>query len=69
MKAIFFCYDENTSLRDKLIDQAHALSLIGFLVLVFLDWSYWKAAPYPIHTLLVYGLIFTFMFLRFVGQT
>lgn len=65
MKAIFFCYDDGTATVDKFLDQIHIASVISFLVIIFLDWSYWKAAPYSVHTLILHGIVFTFLFLRF----
>ena len=40
-------------------------TLIAFTVIVFLDWPYWKTAPYSVHTLITNGIVFTFLFLRF----
>ena len=57
-----------TTERDRLIDKIHAATLVGFILIVALDWSYWKTAPYPIHTCTVYGIIFTFIFLRNATQ-
>ena len=63
---VFPCYSsETTSMRDVLVDQIHAISLVSFLLIVFFDWPYWKTAPFPLHTMIVYGIIFTFMFIRF----
>lgn len=41
------------------------LSLGGWSVLVFLDWTYWKAAPYSVHSEIAHGIVFTLLFLRF----
>lgn len=57
-----------TTLRDKLVDKIHLGTLLAFIFIVFLDWSYWKTAPYSLHTLIVYGIIFSFIFLRFGTQ-
>ena len=57
-----------TTLRDKLVDKIHFATLLTFIFIVFLDWSYWKTAPYSVHTLIVYGIIFSFIFLRFGTQ-
>ena len=57
-----------TTLRDKLVDKIHLATLLTFIFIVFLDWSYWKTAPYSVHTLIVYGIIFSFIFLRFGTQ-
>jgi hypothetical protein len=65
MKGLFFCYDGETYLVDKMIDQIHIATLVSFLIIVFLDWPYWKAAPYSVHTFIVHGIVFTFLFLRF----
>lgn len=65
MKAIFFCYSEDTSTMSKLLDQVLIISVISWFVLVFLDWSYWKAAPYSLHTFILYGITFTVLFIRF----
>jgi hypothetical protein len=53
-----------TTARDKLVDKIHLGTLLAFILIVFLDWSYWKTAPYSIHTVIVYGIIFTSIFLR-----
>jgi len=65
MKAIFFCYDENSSTMEKLIDQVHVIALVFYFTLIYLDWTYWKDAPAGIHTTLVFILVFTFLFIRF----
>jgi predicted membrane chloride channel (bestrophin family) len=65
MKGLFFCYDGETYLVDKMIDQVHIATLVSFLIIVFLDWPYWKTAPYSVHTFIVHGIVFTFLFLRF----
>ncbi len=57
-----------TTLRDKLVDKIHFGTLLTFIFIVFLDWSYLKTAPYSVHTLIVYGIIFSFIFLRFGTQ-
>ena len=53
-----------TTARDKLVDKIHLGTLFGFIFIVFLDWSYWKTAPYSVHTLIVYGIIFSFFFFQ-----
>ncbi len=68
IKKVFRCYGPDTTARDIFVDQLHAMTLGGFFLIVFLDWSYWKTAPFPIHTLIVYGIIFTFLFLRLASQ-
>ena len=40
----------------------------AFLFIVFVDWKFWKTCPYPFHSLIVYGLVFTFLFLRFASK-
>ena len=57
-----------TTPRDKLVDKIHFGTLLGFILIVFLDWSYWKTAAYSIHSVIVYGIIFTSIFLRFANQ-
>ena len=42
--------------------------MTAWLVIVFMDWSYWKTAPHSLHTLIVYGIIFTYLFLRLAPQ-
>jgi len=64
MNHLFFCYDDPSAL-DKLIDIVHISTIGGYCSLVFLDWSYWKAAPYGVHSFSLHGIIFTFLFLRF----
>lgn len=65
MKAIFFCYHEDTSAFNMFLDQVLIFSLAGWCFLVFLDWSYWKAAPYSVHTEIAHAIVFTILFLRF----
>ena len=62
-------YDsETTTQRDLLVDKLHAATLGTFLLIVLFDWGYWKTAPYFLHTMIVYGIIFTFLFLRHSNQ-
>ncbi len=65
MKSVFFCYDEQTYMMDKFIDQIHLGTLGSFIIIVFLDWPYWKVAPYSVHSSILHGIVFTFLFLRF----
>ena len=52
--------------RNHRIDGLHALCLLLYLLLVFLDWEdTWKATEISIHTPLVYSIIFSFLFIRF----
>ena len=65
----FRCYDSDTTKRDILIDQAHAITIGLFLITVFFDWSYWKTAPYSMHNFILFGIIYTFLHLRVTDFT
>ena len=61
-------YFSETPKRDLLVDQLHLITLGCFLAIVLVDWAYWKTSPYPLHTMIVYGIIFTFLTLRLSSQ-
>ena len=65
MKSLLFFYTDETKNIDKVIDKILVLFTLSFLLIVFFDWSYWKSAPYPLHTFLIYAIVFTLLFFRF----
>ncbi len=44
------------------------MTLGGWLLIVCLDWKYWKTAPHSLHTALVFAIVFTFLFLRLASK-
>ena len=65
MQAIFFCYNEHTKNLDKFLDSLLILLIIGWFTVVYFDWQYWKAAPYPIHSFIMHSVVYTMLFLRY----
>jgi hypothetical protein len=68
LKKVFRCYGPETTARDILVDQVHIITLGIFLAIVGLDWKYWKTCPYGFHTMICYGIVFTFLFLRMASE-
>ena len=59
-----FCTPSGFSPATLMIDRLFLASMAVWLLIVGIDWPYWKTAPYQLHTHFTYGIVFTYLFFK-----
>ena len=58
-------FGENSTIFDKVIDVLHGISLCTWLWVVYMDWKYFNVQHLDFHSHIFFGIIYSFLFLRF----